>query len=1010
MKKILFSIMLLLVTVLSAYQPYFMHDPAISVDGETICFTYDNDLWLADFDGGNARRITDSSYSESGAIFSPDGKYIAFNANRGTGQAIYIIPVDGGKAKKICQTSFAAVEWFSDSKHILAVRSATSKRDNLYKVSLDNKQPVEICGMGSFYSSLSVDNKEIIFTRRGKPFRESYTGSTNGELWIYNIEQKKFRRMTNTELTERYPKPSYLREGYYFAASDGKNFQLNFADKDDFTKREILTSFKDWSVRDIDVARVNDRIIFEYFDKLCTYDPQTKKTNILNIEINEDSFKPNLVWENVKNQVNDYAVSTDGKFIAFNYKYDLFVMPEDGGTVKQITFDQKFIEDIEIINDDIFFIKYDDGESNLYTVNIQNLEEIKKIKTKDIYVDWLEQSQNQLIIYYSDGEERDRLLVYDPETKKINKAFSNENFIYNFVISHDKSQVAYTITNKQNWTRKLFIANINNKEKHQLYFTESYINAIGWSIDGNSLLFSKSGDIYRADLKPTSDFAYKKNNWNDILNNKNILVSEDTKNYENMENRIKKIIMKDGYNSVVQVKKDSTFFFMNDLNNTATLWKTDFNGKDPKKISTISKNAKNLQYHKKSKKVYFIQNNQLKKLQENKIESINLDFSYEYNIHELNKSVFYEVWTEFGRNFYDKDMHNVDWTNLKYKYGKYLDSTISIDDISSIVSEMVGEVNASHTGFYPRNDKHLPYMDFAYLGCTFDYSKVLKKGITVKDVYRNSKLYQPFGIRKGDILLEINGTKITPSTSIKQLVRNSTNRKIEMKFKSGKIEKYAEIIGLTYKASTKMQYDSWVYERSNIVENVSNGKIGYLHIRKMDDASLKKFYHDLYTTNADKEGLIIDVRYNGGGRIHDQLIEALSKKTYAKSIRRGVEELYNKPSRAFDKPVVVLINEDSFSDAEIFPHLFKELNLGKVIGMPTSGSVIGTTPYSLNDGSSMRMPVSGWFINNRINMEGNGVKPDIQIEPTPEQLINDDDIQLKKGIEVINKLINQQRN
>ena len=174
----------------------------------------------------------------------------------------------------------------------------------------------------------------------------------------------------------------------------------------------------------------------------------------------------------------------------------------------------------------------------------------------------------------------------------------------------------------------------------------------------------------------------------------------------------------------------------------------------------------------------------------------------------------------------------------------------------------------------------------------------------------------------------------------------------------------------------------------------------------MSNSSYDKFLQDLFAENYDKEALIIDVRNNGGGYIHDKLIEVLTKRSYAWVTRRYYhEEEMKSPSRIWDKPMVLLINEYSFSDAEIFPYVFRHFELGKIIGVQTSGSVIGTGHHYFMDGSSMRMPMNGWFTVDGVNLEGNGVVPDIVVIPSPQDLIDDNDIQLQRAVEELLKEI-----
>jgi len=292
----------------------------------------------------------------------------------------------------------------------------------------------------------------------------------------------------------------------------------------------------------------------------------------------------------------------------------------------------------------------------------------------------------------------------------------------------------------------------------------------------------------------------------------------------------------------------------------------------------------------------------------------------------------------------------------------------------------------------------------AYGGFVLDTQNFPPRGLQFKKIYQNSKLNQPFGIKAGDILLEVDGEKVGQGLPLYQRFMGKIDDKIELKILSDGEEQEVIIKGLSYWENYSMYYDNWVKERQQKVDKLSKGKFGYLHIRSMNNNSYERFVQDVFAENYDKEALIIDVRNNPGGYIHDRLVEVLTKSPYAQTAPRFAGgKKFKTPARVWEKPVVLLINENSFSDAEIFPNLFKELKLGKVIGMPTSCSVIGTGHVYFMDGSSMRMPSNGWYSLENENMEGNGAEPDIYVEPTPKQVIADDDVQLQRAVKELKK-------
>jgi len=1023
MKKTYVIISLLIVTMLAAIEPHFLSYPTISPNGEQVCFVYKNDLWLVPFTGGKAERITSTSAEEWHPKFSPDGKKIAFNSNRDGWTGLYIYTLKSGEIKVINQEGLNVLDWFPKNKTLLTRGYEPGKGSIFYEVSLDGSFE-EITSFAGRNANLSEDGNKIIFDRRGEIYRESYTGSYNGDLWFYEIEQKKFTRLTETEYTEKFPVYSAISNNIYFAGSDGDVFQLYRVNKSDLKKREQLTRFNKWSARNLTIAKLNDRIVFERFDTLWKFDPGTNKATELKIEIDQDCYVNQQEREDVTNSASNYAVSENGRLVVFSYKFDLFAIPEKGGDVKQITFDQKGISDIEILGDNqtIIFTKRIEGQLQFYKVNIKDISKIIKIKwSDDKYIDWIVREGNTLAFGFSDDKRKHQVAMADSLCNNIHTIISDQYVSSAIEISSDEKYALYRETLPEEWTQHLYLYDIENNKKTLLYNFDGWLDDIFWGKDNKSAFFTESGKIRRADLLARKDFYNEEDHWKDILDppkkkddDKKDKKKDEKKrdplkiDTEGFADRITTIISKPGNNWVVHVKDDSTLYYMNYYNKKHSLRRADYTGENDKLINTISKDLEHLKFNEENKVFYYILKDKLYKLKPSKgkkAEIIEMDFKYTYDKFKLNNEIFDQVWVEFGRGFYDPDMHDVNWKRSRKDFSKYLKFADEPGILKKIIDEMIGEVNASHTGFYPRSDSKYKTYDTAYCGFELDYKDFPKDGIRIKKVYKKSKLSKPHNIKAGDILLSVDGQEVGAGMDILTTFKNKIDEKIKLGIMCDEGMKVVTVKGLSYWKNYGLYYDNWVEERRQKVEELSNGEIGYLHIRSMNNSSYQKFIQDLFAENADKKALIIDVRNNGGGYIHDWLVEILTKKPYALSSYRHFDgkTKYKNPGNTVDVPMVLLINENSFSDAEIFPTLFKQLNLGKVIGMPTSGSVIGTGHYTFMDGSSMRMPSTGWFTPTGKNMEGNGAIPDIFVDPTPEQVINDDDVQLKRAVEELLK-------
>jgi tricorn protease len=367
------------------------------------------------------------------------------------------------------------------------------------------------------------------------------------------------------------------------------------------------------------------------------------------------------------------------------------------------------------------------------------------------------------------------------------------------------------------------------------------------------------------------------------------------------------------------------------------------------------------------------------------------------------RQVFEEAWRVMKNRFYDPKMHGVDWAAAKKKYEPLLANIADSDELHTVIMQMIGELNASHTGVSGggRNDgteriaTRYPGFELeADASGRYKISYIHKKGPADHDYVK---------LAVGNYILAVNGKPLKAGDNYWKLFNLIPGRKFEFSVNSKPEADGAWTVSLeplSSAAQGNLDYERWVNNRKAMVEKLSQGEIGYLHIRAMDAASFRKFQRDLLD-NLGKRALIIDERFNGGGGIDQELLEILNQRIKYQSWRGRDSVEVPRPVQAFFGPMAVLQNERSASNAEMFPDGFRKLGLGKVIGVPTMGAVIGTGSYRLMDGSSIRTPSYGVFTASGESLENYGVQPDVWVDNAPEDFLAGHDRQIEKAIEVL---------
>jgi tricorn protease len=364
----------------------------------------------------------------------------------------------------------------------------------------------------------------------------------------------------------------------------------------------------------------------------------------------------------------------------------------------------------------------------------------------------------------------------------------------------------------------------------------------------------------------------------------------------------------------------------------------------------------------------------------------------------LRAQVFNEGWRIMKNRFYDARMHGADWNGAWETYGALLDHVVDEEELHTVMMMMIGQLNASHTGVSggpspierTQQTRHPGFL-LVPDASGFKVGHIYKDGPADRDYLK---------IKEGQYVVAVDNHELKPGENYWQYFTLAPGTKFHFLINDKPAKDGAWDVTINPIGSVAdLQYASWVDDRREIVNKASNGEIGYLHIRAMDAPSLRQFQLDL-AANRTKKALVIDQRFNGGGGIDQELLGILAGRQYQYTLGRDAGVQMSRPQN-FYGPMVVMQNERSASDAEMFPAGFKALGLGKVVGVPTMGAVIGTGSYTLLDGSAIRTPGSGVWTSTGQNMENYGVPPDVYIDNTPADFVKGRDAQVEKAVEVL---------
>jgi tricorn protease len=480
--------------------------------------------------------------------------------------------------------------------------------------------------------------------------------------------------------------------------------------------------------------------------------------------------------------------------------------------------------------------------------------------------------------------------------------------------------------------------------------------------------------------------------------------------FSNMMDRIEQIGPGFGEQGGVYViqKAEKTFvlFISNHQDGKYSLWKMTFEPFEKTKTEEI-KNADGYVEIRGYKDHYYALNrgniNKLE-LDKNSLDKVDIDHPFTINMNDEFNQMFYEAWGDLQENYYNEKFNGVDWKSIRDRYAAFLPQLQTRNNFRVLLNNMMGELNTSHYGFYTNGSDENTFYKTTTAANGIVFSN--EDPYIVDHVVQNSCAdFSEDKIQKGDELISVDGVKTDPAQSREYyFMKTSVPDEMVLGFRRGAKEFEIKIHPVSYNSMSSKLYDEWINANRKRVDELSNKQIGYVYMKDMGGAALDKFEKEMVSDSINqRKALILDLRYNTGGNVHDKVLQFLSQRPYLQWKYRDGKMSPQPDFAPAAKPIILLINEQTLSDGEMTAAGFKELKLGKIIGTDTYHWIIFTSAKGLVDGSVVRLPSWGCFTLDGGNLEHNGVSPDIYVKNTFEDKMNNRDPQIEKAVQEIMK-------
>ena len=1000
--------------------PAYDYKPVWSPDGSKIAFASNReggfDVYVMDARGGEPRRLTTNSAGEIPVTWR-DNNHIVFQSS--------VMPT---------------------AESIIFAGNFVEE----YVVDLDGHRP-------TLFSTLQMD--DISINTRGEvlyhdnkgyedKWRKHHTSPIARDIWLE--KDGTFKKLTSFAGEDRNPVWAADGESYYYLSEQDGTFNI-YINKVAGGSPQQLTRFSGNPVRFLSSSK-DGKLCFGYDGEIYTLvkggQPSKVKVNIVADRNDRDLVR----------QINSYgateiSVSPSGKEVAFVMHGDVYVTSVEYRTTKRLTDTPEQERDICFAPDgrSVVYASERGGVWQIYVTSIKDKDEKSFTYATQLTEERLTNNNitSQMPKYSPDGkmvayfENRGDLRVIDVKSKDILTVLDGKNnYSYSdgdlwFEWSPDSRWLLSSYMGGGGWnSNDIALVDASGKKAPVNLSNSGYTDTGGrWVLDGKAILFASDRAGYRshgswgaeydaylmfldldaydhfrmtkeeAEIADKNDKDKKKEEEKKEKDEKKKKDDEEVKvekvkplefDIENCRDRIVRLTNNSSQLSDAVLSKDGKkLYYITRFEAGNDLWEKDLReGKT--KILVKGVGYGGMQMDKDGKNV-FLCGNGIKKIDLGNGSSKNIDFEAWFNMkpYEERQYLFDHIWRQVKDKFYDVNLHGVDWEAKRKTYERFLPYINNNFDFAEMLSEMLGELNASHTGcrYYASGSA----MRTASLGLFFD-EKWDGDGLKIKEVIKRGPFaVKNTGVKAGDIIESIDGVKIMAGDDYNALLDGKARKPVRIGVKGKKEDIIVKPISSG--ELEELLYKRWVDRNRAFVDSISGGRIAYVHVKAMDSESFRKVYEELLSeSNRNRDAVVVDERHNGGGWLHDDLCTLLAGKEYQQFVPRD-KYIGRDPYNKWTKPSCVLICEDDYSNGHGFPWVYKELGIGKLIGTPVAGTMTAVWWERLMDSSLVfGIPQVGCRDMRGVYGENTTLHPDIEVYNTPEDYINGYDRQLERAV------------